>query len=161
MKQGQPKIPGAFWGLCITCILLTVGGLAYSLLVFKAVPAKILVDYNTVTIVLLTTVTVVFSFAAIVLAVLGYVGYNNLINEAGRKAEQRVLDEIDEIFGASGSASEWLESQIQKPGGEYRKFLESQIRSSVFQLMPIVLDKMEGLGAGLADGESTDEGSVD
>lgn len=129
----------------------------------KGVPAKnvVAVDFNTILTVLLTTVSVIFTVCAILLAVLGIFGFRNLKREAGRYAEAQAMAEISRAFGPNGKGTKFIEEEMLKKDGKYRAFAEKIIRSQVTSLMPLVIDRINTEPFRMAPGEPTDEGDID
>lgn len=126
-------------------------------------PSKstVAVDYNVILTVLLTTVTVIFTVCAIVLAILGIFGFRNLKREAGRFAEVQALAEISKAFGPTGSGTVRIEHEMHRSDGHHRQFVEQKIRTEVIALFPLIADRINAEALNLAIDDPTDEGDVD
>jgi heme/copper-type cytochrome/quinol oxidase subunit 2 len=133
----------------------------YSLL--NGVPSKeaVEIDYNAILTVLLTTVTVIFTVCAIILAVLGVFGFQNLKRDAGRYAETQALAEIAKAFGPKGSGTIRIEQEMLNEDGHHRQFVEKRIRAEVISLLPLIADRINDEALRMDIGEPTDEGEVD
>lgn len=119
------------------------------------------VDFSIVLTVLLTTVTVIFTVCAIVLAVLGFFGFRNLKREAGRFAEAQALAKIEQAFSAQGTAIAHIEEIMKKEDGAHRRFVERTVRAEVISLLPLLAEKFSSGPSGMASSEPEDEGHVD
>jgi hypothetical protein len=152
---------------CILAFLATLGIciVAYyaihSLLIGAPTKSAVAVDYNTILTVLLTTVTVIFTVCAIVLAILGIFGFRNLKRDAGRFAEAQALAEIERAFGPKGRGTVRIEQEMQSDDGHHRQFVERRIRSEVISLLPLIADRINTDALSMAIDEPTDEGEVD
>ena len=133
----------------------------YSLLNGAPSKAAVEVDYNTILTVLLTTVTVIFTVCAIVIAVLGIFGFRNLKKDAGRFAESQALAEIAKAFGPKGSGTIRIEQELQNEDGHHRQFVERRIRAEVISLLPLIANRINAEALNLALDDPTDEGTVD
>lgn len=154
-----------FYGLLAAIAVVALCVIAYSetLGLLRAVPSKddVVVDYNDLLTVLLTTVTVLFTVCAIVLTVLGIVGFRNLKREAGRFAESQALAEIAKAFGPSGNGTARIEHEMRNENGHHRQFVEKRIRLEVIDLLPLVINRINADAAKFAPDEPTDQGEVD
>ena len=125
------------------------------------------VDYNAVVVILLTTVTVIFSFCAVVLAIIGIIGFRNLRINAGRYAEGKVHQNIENAFKEDGVAIERIDIEFRKEDGHFRPWMKERIRKEVIALLPLIADRALGNGnhgsvvTEMAAGEPTDEGETD
>ena len=113
------------------------------------------IDYTNIVVILLTTVTVVFSVCALALGVLGVVGFQSLRKEAGKFASQRALAEISTAFNEGGSAHIQIQSEFTREDGHLKRWVERRIRQEVIALLPLVIDRLKD------DDDPTDEGQVD
>lgn len=160
-----------FWRSC--CVLLAVlATLSLSVIAYKLSYGASVeqtttsvgnIDYTNFVVVLLTTVTVIFSVCALVLAVLGVVGFRNLKKEAGKYASQQALLSIAAAFEEGGPALLQIREEFTDDDGHLKKWAEKRIRNEVIELLPLI---MAGLPENRADTEidektPTDEGDVD
>lgn len=154
-----------FYGALALCFTVAVCIIAYyavfSLLHGAPSKSAVVVDYNGILTVLLTTVTVIFTVCAIVLAVLGIFGFRNLKRDAGRYAETQALSEIAKAFGPTGSGTKRIEEQMQSEDGHHRQFVEKTIRAEVILLFPLIADRINADAARLALDEPTDQGDLE
>lgn len=141
-----------------TCVLAYYA--IYNLLNGAPSKSAVAVDYNVILTVLLTTVTVIFTVCAIVLAILGIFGFRNLKREAGRFAESQALAEIVKAFGPKGSGTIRIEHEMQRTDGHHRQFVEQKIRAEVIALFPLIADRINVEALNLAIDDPTDEGDV-
>jgi hypothetical protein len=154
-----------FYGTLALCFTIAACIIAYYAIfsLLHGVPPKsaVVVDYNAILTVLLTTVTVIFTFCAIVLAVLGIFGFRNLKREAGRYAEAQALAEIAKAFGPTGRGTIRIEEEMKSEHGHHRQFVEKRIRSEVIALLPLIADRINVAALRISLDEPTDEGDVD
>ena len=154
-----------FYGILAFFVTAAICVLAYyalfSLLTGKSEKSSVIVDYNGILTVLLTTVTVIFTVCAIVLAVLGIFGFRNLKRDAGQYAEAQALSEIAKAFGPNGSGTVRIAQEMQSENGHHRQFVERRIRAEVISLLPLIADRINTDALNLAIDEPTDEGDVD
>lgn len=149
----------------LTTISLVV--IAYSLIsgVILEVPSTTSpkLDFVNVAIILLTTVTVIFSVCALILGLLGVIGFDKLRKEAGRFASERTLQEIERSFEEDGAASLRIEQEFQDEDSYLRRLVEKRVKAEVYELAPLfaALNKQDDNNDGMADGEPTDEGETD
>jgi hypothetical protein len=133
----------------------------HSLLYAAPSKAAVATDFNSILTVLLTTVSVIFTFCAILLAVLGIFGFRNLKRDAGRYAEAQALAEISKAFGPKGSGTLRIEQELLNEDGHHRQFVMKRVRTEVISLLPLIADRINGEALALAMNEPTDEGDVD
>lgn len=154
-----------FYGALAICFTAAVCIIAYYAVfsLLHGVPSKsaVVVDYNAILTVLLTTVTVIFTVCAILLAVLGIFGFRNLKRDAGRYAESQALAEIEKAFGPTGSGTARIEEQMQSEDGHHRQFVERRIRAEVISLFPLIAERINADARRLDMDEPTDQGDVD
>lgn len=156
-----------FYGFISTVVAIALSILAfrsvYDLLMVSPNGKAPVVDYINIVIILLTTVTVIFSVAAIAMAILGFVGYRNLKQSAGRFAERQALLGIEEAFAEDGAAISHIEAEFQRDDGHFKPWMQSRIRVEVVELLPLIMDRMSSRAPedGMAAGQPTDEGDVD
>lgn len=142
-----------------TCVLAFFA--IYSLLRTAPAGSPVAVDFNAILTVLLTTVSVIFTVCAILLAVLGVVGFRNLKRDAGKFAETQALSEIAKAFGPNGSGTSRIEQELSKEDGHHRKFVEQRIRIEVIALLPLIADRLNSETERLSLDDPTDEGDTD
>ena len=141
--------------------------IAYSLIsgVILEVPSATTpkLDFVNVAIILLTTVTVIFSVCALILGLLGVIGFDKLRKEAGRFASERTLQEIERSFEEDGAASLRIEKEFQDEDSYLRRLVEKRVKAEVYELAPLfaALNRQEENNEGMAEGEPTDEGETD
>lgn len=120
------------------------------------------VDYTVFITILLTTVTIVFSFGAILLAVIGVVGFKNLKSDAAKFAASKTDAEIRKAFQADGYAIKLIQSEFQRDDAHLKEWMQSRIRIEVIELFPLIRADLEkSLKSGLVIGAATDEGEVE
>ena len=149
----------AFFFTLAVCVIAYYA--VYSLLNYAPSERAAAVDFNTILTVLLTTVTVIFTVCAIVLAILGIFGFRNLKRDAGRFAETQALAEIGRAFGPTGSGTIRIEQEMQAENGHHRQFVEKRIRAEVISLLPLIAGRINVDALNMAIDEPTDEGDVD
>lgn len=153
------------YGVLATLATLAICVLAFyalhSLLIMAPSKNAVAVDFNAILTVLLTTVSVIFTVCAIVLAVLGLIGFRNLKRDAGRFAETQALAEITRAFGPSGSGTNRIEQHMLDENGHHRQFVEKRIRHEVITLLPLIADRISPDALRFAPDTPTDEGDVD
>lgn len=148
-------------------ITISLGIIAYSLMssVVLEVPSteNPKLDFVNITIILLTTVTVIFSVCALILGLLGVIGFDKLRKEAGRFASERTLQEIEKSFEEEGAASLRIEQEFQDEGSYLRRLVEKRVKAEVYELAPLfaALNRQEDNPEGYAEDEPTDEGQTD
>lgn len=147
--------------LLISILAVIAFNLTYRSLYSPPAGEKATVDYINIVVILLTTVTVAFTFFAIALAVLGAIGFNNLKKDAGKYAAQKAIDEIKEAFSKDGLAFNHIDSEFRREDGHLRPWMTDRIRQEVILLLPLVADRIViSAESGLAAGEPTDEGET-
>lgn len=146
---------------------ISLAVIAYSLIsgVILEVPSTSSpkLDFVNVAIILLTTVTVIFSVCALILGLLGVIGFDKLRKEAGRFASERTLQEIERSFEEDGAASLRIEQEFQDEDSYLRRLVEKRVKAEVYELAPLfaALNRQEENNEGMAEGEPTDEGETD
>jgi hypothetical protein len=160
---------GAAWRYFYAAIAF-IATLALAIIAYKlsfgasgepASPSSTGVDYTNFVVVLLTTVTVIFSVCALVLAVLGIAGFRNLKREAGKFASQQALAEIAAAFDEGGRAQLQIRKEFTDEDGHLKKWAEARIRKEVIELLPLITDRLlKSAGSGVDDDAPTDEGDV-
>ena len=155
-------------GLFLTAgVVIIAGDIMFSLLRGAPVGDTPEVDYNAIVVILLTTVTVIFSFCAIVLAIIGIIGFRNLKINAGRYAETQVVKKIEGAFQENGVAIDKIDIEFRKEDGHFRPWMKERIRKEVIALLPLIADRALNGGdpekandKALAAGAPTDEGET-
>lgn len=152
-------------------IIAAIGALSVAVLAYKLtfgvlkVPQEELsgsIDYTNVVVILLTTVTVIFSVCALALAVLGVMGFRSLKKEAGKFASEKALSEISSAFSEGGRANLQIQEEFTREDGHLKKWVERRIRQEVIALLPLVIDRLKDKpDLGLDEDAPTDEGEVD
>lgn len=132
----------------------------------KIIPSSdgTMVDYSQLVVLLLSTVTIIFAIAAVILTILGIVGYRNLIARASKHAESQVQKKIESAFSEGGIAVQRIDAAFDRKDGKLHPWMEERIRIEVIEIIPFVVDQTlnpANNGEGMADGAATDEGEVD
>lgn len=151
--------------------LLAIIALAAGILAFHAIygllnsapnDALARTSYENVVVVLLTTVTVIFTLFAVVLAVLTFVGPRALKREAGKYAEKAVLQAIENAMQPGGKAARIIEQKFPPNDGPTKDWIQDRIERQVIALLPLILDRMAlSSGVGPVDPSSPeDEGDI-
>jgi hypothetical protein len=124
-------------------------------------PARI--DYTNIVVILLTTVTVIFSVCALALAVLAVISFRGLKREAGKFASQQAANAITSSFNEGGKAHQQIQEEFTREDGHLKKWVERRIRQEVIELLPLVADRLGGGkdASALDEGTPTDEGQVE
>jgi hypothetical protein len=162
---------GAFWryfyaGLALLATV-ALGIIAYRLAASHVTGVnagqKPVIDYTNIVVILLTTVTVIFTVCALALAVLGVIGFRSLKRDAGKFASQQAISAISSSFKEGGQALTKIQDEFTKEDGHLKKWAERRIRHEVIALLPLIIDRLSsGAGElGLDDDAPTDEGTVD
>ncbi len=104
--------------------------------VFSTVPdGTVAVDYVNIVVILLTTVTVLFTIAALALAVLAFYGYRNIQKDAANAAEKAIESKLNEkirtSFKVGGAAFEEIKSEITADNGALGNWLRNEIEREV------------------------------
>jgi hypothetical protein len=124
---------------------------------------EVAIDYTNLVVILLTTVTVLFTVCALALAVLGIIGFRSLKKDAGRFASEQALSAISSSFDEGGPALAKIQDEFTKEDGHLKKWTQGRIRREVIALLPLVIDRLPGnvTGLGIDEDAATDEGQVD
>jgi hypothetical protein len=161
MKSMWSKIAAGMLFLCTVFLAILAFKSIYFLLYFAPQGSKAQIDFSTIVVVLLTTVTVVFSVCAIALAIIGAIGFKNLKSEAGNFAAEQVVRKIQAAFSQGGVALTQIDTEFSRGDGHLRPWMEERIRKEVILLMPLVADRLRPEAQnGMASGEPTDEGET-
>jgi hypothetical protein len=94
------------------------------------------VDYTNVVVILLTTVTILFTVFALILAILGVWGFHNIKIDAGKFAQNSAIDEIRAAFDENGEALKQIQQEFQNEG-PLREWVQRQIRSEVTEQLAL------------------------
>ena len=100
------------------------------------------IDYTNAVVILLTTVSVIFTVCALILAILGIVGFRNLKRDAGKFASQQALSSIDVAFSEGGIALQQIENEFTREDGHLKKWVERKLRQEVIELLPLIIDRL-------------------
>lgn len=154
-----------FFGVLAFIATTSVGTLAFievASFVKTAPPSQTLkFDYVDIATISLTTISVLFTISAIILTVIGIIGYRNLIEGAGRFAKSQALDEIAKAFATNGDGTARIAAEMARDDGPHRKFVESRVRSEVISLMPLIADRLNKEALEMSLGDPSDQGNVD
>ena len=149
------------------CAIVIAGRIILEILDIVPSTEKPVVDYNSIVVLLLTTVTVIFSFCAIVLAILGIIGFRNLRENAGKYAEEQANSKIESAFKEGGVAIKRIDIEFRKEDGHFRPWMQERIRKEVIELLPLIADRAIISQANIpensqemAPNEATDEGDI-
>lgn len=135
----------------VIAALLGVIALALSVLAFDAirdmlvvVPANsaIKTSYEDIVVILLTTVTVIFTVSALVMSVLGFLGPRAIKREAAKFAERAVLQSVDDALKSDGKAIKLLEERFPPHDGPIKTWLEDRINQQVINLLPLIIGRI-------------------
>lgn len=145
-------------GICILAY-----GQIYGLLTPVVSPAKVETSYADIVVILLTTVTVIFTVAALALGVLAFVGPRALKREAGKYAEAAVVKSIDDALKVGGSAAKLMEASFPPNDGPMKDWMEQRVERHVISLLPLIMDRVGVTSKiGTVDPDvPDDEGQVD
>lgn len=123
--------------------------------------AQVKTSYEDVVVVLLTTVTVIFTVAALVIGILAFLGPRAIKREAAKYAERAVLNSISEAMKPGGQASKLLEGVFPPNDGPVKTWMEGQVKQEVRELLPLFIDEFVTDVGPVDPAESDDEGKVD
>lgn len=155
------------YAVLLLIIAAAVSVLAYSevhhLLIAKPSSTGVETDYEEIVVVLLTTVTVLFTVAALILGVLAYLGPRTIRREAHKIAETAVLNSIDEAMKPKGRTAKLLAARFPPNDGPVKDWMEQRIERQVISLLPLIIDRVGVKSTiGPVDPDaSDDEGQVD
>jgi hypothetical protein len=160
-----------FWRCFYAALSLLVAGalclIAYKLTAGLLAPigaaSPVTIDYTNIVVILLTTVTVIFSVCALALAILAVVGFRSLKRDAGKFASRQALAAISSSFDEGGRALMAIQEEFTREDGHLKRWSERRIRQEVIALLPLVIDRLQNSDPelGLDDDAPTDEGQVD
>jgi len=150
----------AIWkvAFCLAALLLLgfiAYRIAYSTLATDPSGHLQIVDYTNIVVILLTTVTVLFTVAAIALGLAGIWGFRNIKEAAGEYARQSVSREIGNAFEPGGAAYEEIRREFQNDYAPLNRWLRHQIRREVTESLAFYRP-----GLDVDESDPTDEGDV-
>ena len=117
------------------------------------------VDYTNIVVILLTTVTILFTVAAIFLALLAVLGFNNIKVEAGKFAKTSAIDEIKLAFQEDGEALKQIQRELQNEG-PLRDWIRRQIGIDVTEQLALY-SSIQSTSAAIDEDDPADEGEQD
>lgn len=125
--------------------------------------AKVETSYEEIVVILLTTVTVLFTVAALVIGILAFMGPRAIRREATKYAEKAVLKSIEEAMKPGGKATTLLENGFPPNEGPVKDWMELRVERQVISVLPLILDRVAVKSSvGPVDPKaSEDEGQVD
>jgi len=94
------------------------------------------IDYTNVVVILLTTVTILFTVFALILAILGVWGFHNIKIDAGKFAQNSAIEAIRDAFDENGEALKQIQQEFQNEG-PLREWVRRQIRSEVTEQLAL------------------------
>jgi hypothetical protein len=134
-KSGAATLRDVLVCIVLLAAILLAGIVIYRWTTSTLIPAtpgsKELIDYTNVVVILLTTVTVLFTVAALALALLGAVGVRNMKRSAEEYARNNVATEIDRAFDQGGAAYDEIRKQFQDPDHAMHRWLRNEIERQV------------------------------
>lgn len=122
---------------------------------------KPVVDYVNVVVILLAAVTVILTIFAILMAVLGFFGFDELKRRAAKYAETAADKKIDEKFSNEGFVQSRIDAMFLDPTQEFRGWLEQRIQISVIEAVPFMQAGRRLDDNGMDRRQPTDEGDID
>jgi len=156
----------------LLAVLLAVIAVGVSALAFDAIHGLLTAvpnggavetSYEEIVVILLTTVTVIFTISALIIGILAFLGPRAIQREAGKYAEKAVTKSIEEAMNPGGKALKILEERFPPNSGPMKDWIEERIERQVISLLPLILDRIDlKSGVGPVDpDEPDDEGTVD
>lgn len=153
------KILYAIWSLLGILVIVGISVTIYSIVDLSLTHAVAdrdgPIDYTNIAVVLLTTVTVVFSIFAIALAALGVWGFNNIKKEAGKFARGTAHRAIKDAYLKGGPAHQQIRSELLSSDSDFRRLLEQEIEKGI-----IAYRSVYGHTPGMDPDTPTDEGDI-
>jgi hypothetical protein len=148
--------------LLLLALLILVGVVAYGWLTAAITPAavgaKAIIDYANFTVILLTTVTVLFTIAAVLLAAGSIMGFRTMRRGAAEYARRSVATEIDRAFEQGGAAYDEIRRQFQDPEHPLHEWLRNEIGRQITE--QLALYDIAGSGGEPDEEDPRDEGQV-
>ena len=124
-------------GLAVVGVAVLTYALAKTGLSQTLPDGDVLVDYVNVVVILLTTVTVFFTVAAIALAILGIWGFKNIKSDAAKSAEDSVKSTMKDAFEPGGVAYIEIREEIIDESGPLGRWLRQEIQRQVTEQLTI------------------------
>lgn len=161
-KSSLVPLKNALLCILLVAILIFVGAVTYRWTSSTLIPAtpgsKVIIDYTNVVVILLTTVTVLFTVAALALALIAAVGVRNMRRGAEQYARSSIASEIDRAFDQGGLAYVEIQRQFEDPANPIHQWLRNEIGREITDQLSLV---GHGGGAGEPDEDDPkDEGLV-
>jgi len=151
----------------LTFIALALAVLAYyamrEMLVGVPPQSEVKTSFENVVVILLTTVTIIFTLVALIIAILGFYGAKAIKEEAGKFAERAVIDAVEEALSPEGKATLMMNDKFPPNDGPIKDWMEERIERQVISLLPLIMDRMNLTSdVGPVDpSEPDDEGTTD
>lgn len=130
-------------GLIAIALMVMAYGSIYGLLTPVSPPKVVETNYADIVVVLLTTVTVIFTVAAIVIGILAFLGPRAIKREATKFAEAAVIKSIEDAMKPGGRAATLIELNFPPHEGPIKGWLEDKVEQQVFSLLPLMVDKFQ------------------
>lgn len=113
------------------------------------------VDYTNIVVILLTTVTVVFTLFAVALAGLSIWGFNNIKITTSEIAKETAEKEFKTAFNEGGQADNIIRDEFTKDAGPLQTWVKKQIKVQVSEQLALYnpSDKID-------EDDPTDEGNI-
>lgn len=156
----------------VFAVLLSVIAVGVTVLAFSAIyglltpvpsNSRVETNFEGIVVVLLTTVTVIFTVSTLAIGILAFLGPRAIKREAGKYAEKAVLNSIEEAMGSEGKATKLLQASFPPNDGPIKNWIEERVERQVISLLPLIIDRI-GIRSdiGPIDPEAPDdEGEVD
>jgi hypothetical protein len=142
------------------CVAIISYKISFSSLTVSNISGITSVDYTNIVVILLTTVTILFTVAALFLALLGVIGFNNIKIEAGKFAKTSALEQINASFQEDGEALRQIRLELQKEKGPLRDLIERQIANEVTEKLALY-SSMQSPPFTINENDPRDEGEQD
>ncbi|KPM22137.1 hypothetical protein AAJ72_13385 [Citromicrobium sp. RCC1885] len=156
-----------FYAALATILVIAVSVIAFASLygTLVAVPqsGSVETSYENIVVILLTTVTVIFTISALIIAILAFMGPRAIKREARKYAETALLDALDKAMKPEGKATNLLKERFPPNAGPTKDWMEERIERQVISLLPLIIDRIDlGSDVGAVDpDEPEDEGNPD
>jgi hypothetical protein len=150
------QVVGAISLLVIACKMST------SATAYGISDGKPAVDYVNFVVILLTVVTVIFTVGALILAIFGVFGFENLKKEAANFASESAMTHINSSFKDGGAAYSKIQQEVENEDGHLKRWMKDHINQEVVRavLEARSLRQIDG-EVGFDLNEPTDQGDVD
>lgn len=155
MKIAWVILRFAFAFLILVLLAIVTYQVTYSTLLPDASRQLQIVDYTNVVVILLTTVTVLFTVAAIALALAGIWGFRNIKEAAAEYARRSVALEIGKAFQPGGAAYEHIRKEFQDPDAPLNSWLRNEISRQVTETLALYPAELD-----IDESDPKDEGEV-